>query len=77
MSVPQKVGANYHHSTFCQLPPAYINTKFVQILISVDYVAESHDFEGTLDENTNKDPTNNPNSAEINQCDFCNMLRTA
>ncbi|KAM6131654.1 LOW QUALITY PROTEIN: ankyrin and armadillo repeat-containing protein [Phoenicopterus ruber ruber] len=32
--------ANYHHSTSCQLPPACIDTKIGQILISVDYMAE-------------------------------------
>lgn len=32
--------ANSHHRTSCQLPPAYIDTKIGQILISVDYMAE-------------------------------------
>ncbi|KAM6258723.1 LOW QUALITY PROTEIN: ankyrin and armadillo repeat-containing protein [Spheniscus humboldti] len=32
--------ANYRYRTSCQLPPAYIDTKTGQILISVDYMAE-------------------------------------
>ncbi|KAM9235852.1 LOW QUALITY PROTEIN: ankyrin and armadillo repeat-containing protein [Leptosomus discolor] len=64
--------ANYHHNVSCQLPPAYIDTKIGQILISVCYMAESlghtylkrnlSDFEGTCNENINEDPTYNPNS---------------
>uniref|UniRef100_A0A8C0IPX1 Ankyrin and armadillo repeat containing n=1 Tax=Chelonoidis abingdonii TaxID=106734 RepID=A0A8C0IPX1_CHEAB len=32
---------NYDHSTSCQLPPAYIDTRIGQILISVDYMLKA------------------------------------
>ncbi|XP_067405132.1 ankyrin and armadillo repeat-containing protein isoform X4 [Emydura macquarii macquarii] len=33
--------ANYDHSTSCQLPPAYFDTRIGQILISVDYMLKA------------------------------------
>uniref|UniRef100_A0A8C4Y7P8 Ankyrin and armadillo repeat containing n=1 Tax=Gopherus evgoodei TaxID=1825980 RepID=A0A8C4Y7P8_9SAUR len=33
--------SNYDHSTSCQLPPAYIDTRIGQILISVDYMLKA------------------------------------